>query len=588
MKIPQLDRARTLAGILLFGLLAMTARNAVDPDLWWHLRTGQWIVETGHIPHADPFSFTRAGSPWVSHEWLSEVAFYEIWKYAGAAGLIIFSAVVTTAGFMLLYLRCPGKAQGAAAAALALGALAAAPAWGVRPQMFTFALASLLLWLLERGQERARLLLWIPPLFLLWLNLHAGFALGPALLFACCVGLVWEVASGNTAWQDVRPYLVRVLLVLLACMALVPLNPSGAQLYRYPLDVLRSAGMRSFIVEWLPPDFHQLRYVPLFLIWLALLVALGSSRSRPKARVLAPVFLTFLAAMDAVRHIPILALFATPVIAAIFSAPSSRAHFSPERSPRPSSAFRLAFRGVVLLLMAGFAVTRWHSLVRNQVRTEAELFPSQAVEFLRSHPVPGRLFAYYDWGGYAIWKLYPEYRVFVDGRADLYGDDLLHQFQKAMELQAGWEQILDTWGVQTVLVPPTCSLAEALLLDEGWHAEYRDSQAVLLLRIHPTSENTGVFRNLPRQRANSKNVYRSTPESAKLPSENPFPPSDRGENKGGSRKQCTNAVPKSVLWPATARLIPPGWRRGPTRSGTFEANFGGRNDERSGQTVVAQ
>src|SRR5271169_3880604 len=107
------------AVILLFGLLAMTARNAVDPDLWWHLRTGQWIVETGHVPHSDPFSFTRAGHAWVSHEWLSETVFYELWKHGGAAALIVFSAIVTTAGFMLLYLRClrcEGKRHWAAAA----------------------------------------------------------------------------------------------------------------------------------------------------------------------------------------------------------------------------------------------------------------------------------------------------------------------------------------------------------------------------------------------------------------------------------------------------------------------------------------
>ena len=128
----------------------MTARNAVDPDLWWHLRTGQWIVETGHVPHSDPFSFTRAGHAWVSHEWLSEVVFYELWKHGGTTALIVFSAIITTAGFMLLYLRCPGKKHWAAAATV-LGALASAPSWGVRPQMFTFTLASLLLWLLEGG-----------------------------------------------------------------------------------------------------------------------------------------------------------------------------------------------------------------------------------------------------------------------------------------------------------------------------------------------------------------------------------------------------------------------------------------------------
>jgi hypothetical protein len=185
------------AGVLLFGLLAMTAHNAVDPDLWWHLRTGQWIVETGHVPHSDPFSFTRAGYPWVAQEWLSEVVFYELWKHGGAAALIVFSAIITTAGFMLLYLRCPGGRPWAAAATV-LGALAFAsgPSWSARPQMFTFTLASLLLWLLERGTERGtekarpRLLFWIPPLFLLWLNLHAGFALGPALLLAYAVGLI--------------------------------------------------------------------------------------------------------------------------------------------------------------------------------------------------------------------------------------------------------------------------------------------------------------------------------------------------------------------------------------------------------------
>lgn len=501
MKIPHLNRARTFAGILLFGLLAMTARNAVDPDLWWHLRTGQWIMETGQIPHSDPFSFTRAGGAWVSHEWLSEVAFYEIWKHGGATGLIIFSAMITTAGFMLLYLRCPGKPQGAAVAII-LGALAAAPAWGVRPQMFTFALASLMLWLLERGQDRPHLLLWIPPLFLLWLNLHAGFALGPALLLAYGAGLVWEVAAGDTSWREARPYLARLLLVVGTCMALVPLNPSGVQLYRYPLDVLRSAGMRSFIIEWLPPDFHQLRYAPLLLIWLALLFALAGTRSRPKARVLAPLFLTFLAALDAVRHIPILVLLATPVIAAMFPLSSPMEQSSLVRPARVTPASRLAFRIAVLLLMAGFAIARWQSLVRTQARAEAELFPLRATEFLRSHPMPAHLFAYYDWGGYAIWKLYPDYRVFVDGRADLYGDDLLHQFQKAAQLRAGWEQVLDSWGVQAVLVPPSCPLAQALLLDTGWHAEYRDSQAVLLLRTHPASESAAVFRDLPRLRAN--------------------------------------------------------------------------------------
>src|SRR5215472_10032385 len=106
-RISRLNPSHLFALILFFGLLAMTARSAVDPDLWWHLRTGQWIMQTGHVPRTDPFSFTRAGSPWISHEWLSEVIFFAIWKLAGPSGLIVFASIVTTLGLMILYFRSP-------------------------------------------------------------------------------------------------------------------------------------------------------------------------------------------------------------------------------------------------------------------------------------------------------------------------------------------------------------------------------------------------------------------------------------------------------------------------------------------------
>src|SRR5277367_6387783 len=285
------SRRALFAAILFFGLLAMTARSATDPDLWWHLRTGQLIVETHHVPHTDPFSFTRGGNRWISHEWLSEILLYELWDHAGPGALIIFSSVILTGGFLLLYLRCPGKPQWAAVLTV-LGAAASASSWGARPQIFTFTLASLLLWLLVRSEQRPRLLLWIPPLFLLWLNLHAGFALGPALLLLYAIGLMFESAAGTTPWSESRPIILRVLAITLACFALVPLNPSGAQLYSYPLDTLRSTGMRTLIVEWFSPNFHQWIYLPFFLVILILLAALAYSRSRVNGRTLLPLLFT--------------------------------------------------------------------------------------------------------------------------------------------------------------------------------------------------------------------------------------------------------------------------------------------------------
>jgi hypothetical protein len=476
------------AAILLFGLLAMTARNAIDPDLWWHLRTGQWIVESHSIPHSDPFSFTRAGHAWISHEWLSEVTFYELYKHGTAAALIVFAAMVTTAGFMLLYLRClrGGQKPQWAAAATALGALASAPSWGVRPQMFTFTLASLLLFLVDRGEDRPKLLLWIPPIFLLWLNLHGGFALGPALLIAYAAGVLLETATGNTPWQDARPILLRILFVLIACAALVPLNPSGTHLYRYPLDTLRSPGMRSFIAEWRSPDFHASLYRPLLLLWLLLLIALANARTHLKGRVIVPLLLTAFAALDASRHIPIFVLVAIPVMAAAL--PISNPSALPRRLA--SWRFRPVFGALAIVLMALFALAKWTTLARQQNARVAQIFPQDAVAFLRANPFPvnalspnAKLFVYYDWGGYAIYNLYPRYRVFVDGRADLYGDDLMRDsIRTLIDLRSGWEDIIKRWQIETILLPPSCALAQALLLNRHWHATFSDSHAVIFSR----------------------------------------------------------------------------------------------------------
>jgi hypothetical protein len=301
-------------------------------------------------------------------------------------------------------------------------------------------------------------------------------------LLAYGIGLIAETAVGNTPWRQARPILLRVLLLLLACLALVPLNPSGAQLYRYPLDTLRSPGMRSFIVEWFSPNFHESLYRPFLLIWLLLLIALASSRSRPNGRVIALLLLISFAA--------IFILVAIPVIAAALPVASASLAIS-ERRPA-SWRFRPLFNGAVLILMAVFALVRWVSLARDQDAREAEQFPQKAVAFLRASDQPPNVFVYYDWGGYAIWRLYPEYRVFVDGRADLYGNDLLSQFKTAVQLRTGWRDVLDRWQVDTVLVPPSCALAQALLLDPNWHTVFGDSKAIILLRTHPAVENAAI------------------------------------------------------------------------------------------------
>ena len=268
-----LETPRTLVLILALGLFAMSARSVTDPDAWWHLRTGELIIQTHSMPRADPYSFTRFGQPWVNHEWLSDVMIFTLYRWAGWGGLIVAFASIIGATLLLVFLRCPGHPF-VAALITVLGAVASAATWGVRPQMLSLLLASVLLLILHGFDEHPNRVWWAIPLIMLWVNLHAGYAMGIALLALFLAGGALDVVFGFERWPRTAPQLRRLALVLAACLAVVPLNPNGVRMYWYPLQTLHSASMQNYIDEWFSPNFHELKYLPLLLMILAILVGL--------------------------------------------------------------------------------------------------------------------------------------------------------------------------------------------------------------------------------------------------------------------------------------------------------------------------
>ena len=192
---------------------------------------------------------------------------FGLYRLAGWGGLIAGFGAVIAAAFMVVFLRCPGRPYVAGVLVL-LGAFASAPSWGVRPQMLTLLLASVLLLILERSYRRPKLLWWTPVLMLLWVNLHAGYAVGLALMTLFLVGDALDVAFGFELGTPARARFRVLILAVIVCAAVVPLNPYGAALYAYPLETLRSRAMQSYIGEWLSPNFHQARYLPTLALFL--------------------------------------------------------------------------------------------------------------------------------------------------------------------------------------------------------------------------------------------------------------------------------------------------------------------------------
>src|SRR5919198_1176388 len=260
-----LETRRTFVVVLALGLFAMAARGMLDPDIWWHLRTGQIILANHQLFHTDPYSFTRSGQPWVNHEWLFDVLAFALYHVGGAGALIFAFALITACTFFLVFLRSPGKPY-VAGVVTVLGAIASVSSWGVRPQMISLLLATVFLFLLERSAQRPGILWWLVPLMVLWVNLHAGYALGVALIALFLLGSTADLVFQAKLSAKSVEHLRRLALVLIACCAVVVVNPYGAQMYVYPFQTLRSPGMQRFIQEWFSPDFHDPKYLPLVLM----------------------------------------------------------------------------------------------------------------------------------------------------------------------------------------------------------------------------------------------------------------------------------------------------------------------------------
>ena len=410
----RLKVSQVFLAILFISLFLMTIRPITDPDFWWHLRTGQLIVQSHSIPKVDPFSFTNHGKPWIDHEWLSQVVMYGLFRLGGYALLVfVFSAIITIS-FLLTYYCCPAKTRPYVAGfSLLLGALTTAPTWDVRPQMISLLLTSLLLFLLNQYQKNGKLssLVPIPIIALLWVNLHAGYFLGFVIIAIYIIGAFIElliIKSHNSPVNDAPA--VRHIVFLsgaLGCSILLSLiNPNGYHILIYPFQTLTSQAMQQFIQEWLSPDFHLLIWQPLAIFILALICAgmIGKHFLSATKIILTIVFA--MAALHSARFIPLFAIVAIPILAEQLGA-SIRIDSDTQIL---NKNIRLLVTAVLflLILVTGF---RFKQVIEGQSNAESQIFPRAAVDWIIDNKPEGNLFNSYGWGGYLIWRLYPDLPV---------------------------------------------------------------------------------------------------------------------------------------------------------------------------------
>ena len=457
-----------------------------DPDLFWHLRLGRWILDHHAIPHAELFSFTAQGNPMVAHEWGSEVLFTLLDRIGGLLLVALFMGVVAWSGLLALALRARSRGAGAVAIAIALllGARAAEPVLGTRPQVITVALVCWTLLLAERHLLRGGRLLWvIPPVALVWANLHGGVVLGLAALFAVA-GLEAVRAllrrPGVASWRRILEVgSAAALAAGLGC-----LNPDGTGLYRYVVETSGSERAKP-IIEWHTPDFHDPSNVGLLILLVSfpLLIALGG---RLHLRDLAMATGGFVAALLAVRNTSLAVALALPAWAGMLQQVLDRV--SSRRARRTQTVARgrgpvIAGGLIVALALAVDGVVVARAAHDASPAGIATTYPAAAATALQD-TAGVRVLALYFHSGYLIDRLWPQGRVFLYGESVSLGARVFDDYERILAGGPRALALLASYRANAVLIGPG-GLHDTLSASPQWRAVLDDPVGLTLFERTP-------------------------------------------------------------------------------------------------------
>ena len=495
------DRVLTalLYGLTLLGVFTLAVSSLTYFDFWWYLKSGELILADRSIPDTDPFSFTAEGRPWINHMWGSQVLFFALWEAGGRIALILLKGGVVAATFalVLVTMRRRGVHPIVASAVTPLAAWAGWEFWDVRPQIFTYLLVALFLYLLREGWEGRRgSLLWLPLLMVPWANLHAGFVTGIGLIGLIGLGTALPRLLDRRGWRTLGSALGLAALAALAGLV----NPYGVRALLFPLEVV---GTKSFMIsttEWFSPNFHDPTYRGFEVMLLLLFPAFAWGRARLTATDVGLILVFAHLALGSARHIPLFAVAAAPALADALEAALRGLWARRARGwealgrlrPHLPSLWPLGASPLTHLALAAFfiavgLVAAWGAFLEPGANpflldlNEAR-YPERTMSFITRERLPEPLFNAYAWGGYELWRLYPDYRVFIDGRTHVYGREILRDFLEVANLGARWEAVLDQWGIQTVLALRGSHLTWALLAVGGWRPVFAEREAVVFVR----------------------------------------------------------------------------------------------------------
>lgn len=482
-------------------ILAMAARTPLDSDLWWHLRAGEETVLNGSPYLVDSLSYTRGGEVWINHSWLAQVLIFGLYAAAGMRAISAGVAVLAAASLFLVYRQIEAH-ELVKAFAVVLSAIVASMVWSPRPQLFSLVFLGVVSLLVYKLQVKKENRLWLLlPLFMLWSNLHGGYILGFIYIGLYLTGQISDRLLGLEG-SHLLPNKQLASLVLWSLLGYLSaaINPNGSTMWLIPFKTVGVGVLQEFISEWASPDFHQA--VQQSFLWLLFLTlgVMGFSGLKPRSGewllVIGLAYLSLLAR----RNFGPFALICAPILGrhlwAVIQRYGSRVwdvtagavgsrlrnlfdRAQPENRPRPKHGLNI----VLICILAVAVVLKWWVVTDPELlaNAEREVFPVEAAAWINRNDPPAQLFNDYDWGGYLGWQA-RDYPIFVDGRTDLYHDEILKEYLRVVNAKPGWEAVLDGYHVNTILVKTTAPISGELMGSATWQLVFQDDLASIFTR----------------------------------------------------------------------------------------------------------
>jgi hypothetical protein len=483
------DAKSTIKPLLEFVVFALvffvTLHTPNDTDMWWHLRDGQEMMRVGKILTTDVFSYTRFDQPWTNAFWLSDLGMFGVFSVGGFLALAIAGSLLAVLSMWIVYKQMDGPALITLGTVL-LSSFATSPVWSARPQMLSFFLLAVLDLGLSHARSPLRGRPWLlAPFFILWANIHGGFIWGFLLILATLVGTLLNWLFSIEARLSAEEFKDLTIWSIIAAGA-VCINPNGLLLWRLPFYQIQVSFTN--IAEWASPNFHRFYLHPI--LWLLFLLIIGVAFARQTVHwedLLKALGFAYMAFVSQ-RNIGPYAIIIAPIVGTYLSRAAKELARSLQRSGPPVTLDRtdvlpravtavLNFMIVALLCSVCLARAYWLSLPAQVYAA----YPREAVEWIKQNHPAGKLLNAYEWGGYLTFVL-PEYPVFIDGRADLYGDAFMGSYANLLAAPAGWETELHKYNVGCLLLPPATPLALAAEQSSAWQVAYQDATAVVVVR----------------------------------------------------------------------------------------------------------